>query len=162
VALSRSGPPRLLVAGTVAVLALVVVGNLATGWRGRDEQDVPVVTTLPPRPLEEMVSGADEVFVGRVVDARRIGELRDPAVVAVVQVETPLLGQLASGATVRVYDRGFVDPWRVGDRALLFVGTARAEAKDAGAAWRVQHRFSYRSDRLDAPFTLDDVRREIG
>jgi hypothetical protein len=61
-----------------------------------------------------------------------------------------------------VYDKGFVDPWREGDRALLFAVPARGAAEGAGAAWRVQHRFVFRGGRLVAGFTIDDLRREIG
>lgn len=137
-----------LVAAAVLV-GLTVAGNFATGFRGRRE---PTTTTIPAPPLAAQVRASETVIVGRVVSLARLGRASDPGVVATIMPERVVAG-VDPGGPVAVFDRGFSESWRRGERGLYFL----RPGGEGGARLRVAWRYLYREGRLDAPFTLADV-----
>lgn len=144
----RRAPWWAVVAVAVAV-GVTVAGNFATGFRGRRE---PATTTVPPPPLAVQVRSSALVVVGRVASVARVGQVRDPGVVARLVPERVVAGRDPGGA-LTVSDRGFAVSWQEGERGVYFL----RPGGEAGAAYRVAWRYLYRDGKLDAPFTLAEV-----
>ncbi|MFN2625370.1 MAG: hypothetical protein ABR520_04715 [Mycobacteriales bacterium] len=137
----------------------------------------------PELSLAERVRQATRIVVGRVTDVDR-GTLTatngEPSgekyLIAAIEVTDPLK---PDGDTSEVnaftydYDGAIVSsevtprPWQVGDKVLLFlttdVGTPseRVQPPHLMVAEGESGRYFFSGDRLDAPFTLDDVRRAV-
>jgi hypothetical protein len=142
----RRRPPWWLLAVVVAVIAVAVAGNFATGYRGRSE---PASTTEPQPSLASLAARSDTIVEGRVVAVRRLGQPRDPTVVATIAVDERLKPP-SGAATIQVTDRGFVEDWSEGDRVLLFVRSGRVVRRYVEGKGR------------PLPFTVDEVRRAVG
>ena len=127
----------------------------------------------PSRDLVTKVNDATRVVVGRVtgVHTGTLGTEGDAYVLATVEVDEAVKGDggtLVAFAyeygTTAIVSSGSTRPWQVGDRVLLFlvpdVGTASSDIEpahlfvDGGESGR----YLFEGDRLDAPFTLDEVR----
>ena len=125
--------------------------------------------------LQPQVAAAQRVVVGRVVELRQ-EQLpaaggqgpESPYVVATVAVEESLKPPGAGPARLVVadYDPTSGPPWREGQRLLLFLvpdtsPVARASGRLA-VSGGAEGRFAFDGARLQAPFTLDDVRQAAG
>lgn len=141
--------PWWAVAAVAALVGVTVAGNFATGFRGRRE---PTTTTVAALPLAAQVRASALVIVGRVASVARVGQVRDPGVVARVVPERVVAGP-DPGGPVTVSDRGFAVSWQEGERGVYFL----RPGGEAGASYRVAWRYLYRDGKLDAPFTLAEV-----
>jgi hypothetical protein len=148
-------PPWWLIGLVVVVLALAVGGNFATGWRGRG--GTPTTTIAFPS-ASEAAAAARSVVIGDVLTVRRIGQPKEPTVVAQIRVTDSLKGPNDDGQTILVSDKGFEGTWSEHLHVLLFLRPAEGGETDL-APWRVQQRFEFVQGRLQAPFSEADVRR---
>lgn len=148
-------PPWWLIAAVVVVIGLAVGGNFATGWRGRG--GTPTTTIAVPT-AAQAVAAARSIVIGDVLTVRRVGEPKEPTVVAHIRVTDALKGPSADGTTVVVSDEGFQGTWSDGLHVLLFLRPAEGAETDL-APWRVQQRFEFLKGELQAPFSEADVRR---
>ncbi len=136
----------------------------------------------PELTIEQRVAQAERIVVGDVTRVTR-GELRDPNgesigryVLATVSVSESLKPADAAKEVVAfTYDyggaivssEGETRPWAVGQRVLLFLlndkGTVSEKLQPAHlqVAEGESGRYFLNGDTLDAPFTLDDVRRLV-
>lgn len=154
--MTRKRPPWWLFALVVLVVGGAAVGNLATGWRGRED---PPPTTVPEPTLQSLVRRSTLIVTGRVGRVDRLGEARDPAVDATVAVGERLKG--TSAPTVRVYDKDFKVNWRTDDDLLLFLRPNDNVATAARIPWRVVGRYGMLGERLSGSFTLAEVREAV-
>ena len=150
----RGRPPWWLVGVFVAVAAAVVAGLAATGYRG--ERSAASTTTTRPPDVATLVARSDLLLIGDVATVRRLGDPRDPAVVATLTVERVLTSGPSPAEPLTVYDKGFKESWRQGQRVLLSLGRARGAAASQ-ARWQVQQRYRFEGSRLLAPFRVADV-----
>jgi hypothetical protein len=111
-------PPWWLIILFASVAAVAVGGNFIAGYMERTE---PTTTTQPLRSLGDLVAAADHVVVARVLEVELLGEAKDPAVLAEVRVVEDLGRGPAEGTDLTLYDAEFLEAWKVGERALLFL-----------------------------------------
>jgi hypothetical protein len=155
-------PPWWLVAIVVGVLVIAVSGNFIAGYTEREEA---TTTTEPLRALDALLAEADHVVIARVDSVELVGDAKDPGVLADVHVVEDLSGRLDEGEPLAVYDTAFVEAWKVGEQALLFLepdtDASRASMRDHVRVVR-RGRFLLGDDLAIRPnFTIEEVRAKL-
>lgn len=150
---TRRRAPLGLAVGAVAALIFVggtLLSLLSTSDGNEDEpRERPSVETL--------MADTDLVVDGEVRTVRRIGEPRDPSVIAFIVVEDVVTPPDADLEEILVFDEGFEETWSEGESVLLFLGAE--EGLPQGAKLRVRERCVLEDDALACPYDLAEVER---
>jgi TonB family protein len=127
---TRSGPPRPVILGAVAGLALLLIGVAWLIFRGKDTEPMPAVSTEAdpvPAPIVDESAPAPAVEAAPMPPAPVVRSA--PASQAVVPGS---VDELLDKARVAFRERRFTDPEK--DNALLYYRSALAQEPDNGEA----------------------------
>lgn len=139
-----------------AAAALLFVGGTLLSVLSAEDAEI---EGEKPRPaLSELMADSQLVVEGTALSITRLGEPRDAAVVAKVNVEEVVASPGTDAPTeVVIFDRGFRENWIEGQRMLLFLG---AEGTlPAGAEFQVRERCVLEEEALPCPYDVAEVER---